>query len=49
MVSLPKIDKMLIPLQGHLVLEYEKNRPSGLGGVCEHTDTHTDGLTVLII
>ena len=49
MVSLPKIDKMLIPLQGHLVLEYEKNRPSGLGGVCEQTDTHTDGLTVLII
>ena len=41
MVSLPKIDKMLIPLQGHLVLEYEKNRPSGLGGVCEHADRHT--------
>ena len=40
MVSLPKIDKILPPIQGHLVLEYEKNRPSGLGGVCEHADRH---------
>ena len=34
---------MLIPLQGHLVLEYEKNRPSGLGGVREQTEGQREG------